>query len=95
MELRHRAGRQLRARPPIEDDVAFEGRDLSGVEIVGTAYGQIDLEALAAADPDLIVTTVYPADSAGTMTRPAPLLRLRAMEQQEQVAEIAPIVAIA
>ncbi len=33
------------------DDVAFEGKDLSDVALVGTSYGEIDLEALAAADP--------------------------------------------
>jgi iron complex transport system substrate-binding protein len=78
----------------IEDDVAFEGKDLSGVEIVGTSYGQLDLEALAAADPDLIVASVYPTDSAGTIDPEAPLYGFESIEQQEQVAEIAPIVAI-
>ena len=79
----------------IEDDVAFEGKDLSGVEIVGTSYGQIDLEALAAADPDLIVASVYPTDSEGTLDADAPLYGFESIEQQEQVAEIAPIVGIA
>ena len=41
----------------IEDDVAFEDKDLDGVGIVGTSYGQIDLEQLAAADPDVIVAS--------------------------------------
>jgi iron complex transport system substrate-binding protein len=79
----------------MEDDVAFEGKDLSGVEIVGTSYGQIDLEALAAAEPDLIVTSVYPTDSEGTLDPDAPLYGFESIEQQEQVAEIAPIVGIA
>jgi iron complex transport system substrate-binding protein len=79
----------------IEDDVAFEGKDLSGVEIVGTSYGQIDLEALAAAEPDLIVASVYPTDSEGTLDADAPLYGFESIEQQEQVAEIAPIVGIA
>ncbi|MGY1737404.1 ABC transporter substrate-binding protein [Geodermatophilus sp. SYSU D00684] len=77
------------------DDVQFEGRDLSGVEIVGESYGQIDLEALAAADPDLIVTTVYPVDSEGTLDDTQPLYGFESLEQQEQVARIAPVVAIA
>ncbi|MGY1833001.1 ABC transporter substrate-binding protein [Geodermatophilus sp. SYSU D01180] len=77
------------------DDVQFEGRDLSGVEIVGESYGQIDLEALAAADPDLIVTTVYPVDSDGTLDDTQPLYGFESLEQQEQVARIAPVVAIA
>ncbi|MGY1781511.1 ABC transporter substrate-binding protein [Geodermatophilus sp. SYSU D01036] len=77
------------------DDVQFEGRDLSGVEIVGESYGQIDLEALAAADPDLIVTTVYPVDSEGTLDDTQPLYGFESLEQQEQVGRIAPVVAIA
>jgi iron complex transport system substrate-binding protein len=77
------------------DDVQFEGRDLSGVDIVGESYGQIDLEALAAADPDLIVTSVYPVDSEGTLDDTQPLYGFESLEQQEQVAQIAPVVAIA
>ncbi|GAB3306047.1 hypothetical protein GCM10027451_12830 [Geodermatophilus aquaeductus] len=77
------------------DDVQFEGRDLSDVDIVGESYGQIDLEALAAADPDLIVTTVYPVDSEGTLDDTQPLYGFESLEQQEQVAQIAPVVAIA
>jgi iron complex transport system substrate-binding protein len=79
----------------IADDVAFEGKDLSDVEVVGTAYGQIDLEALAAADPDVIVTSVYPTDSAGTLDPTEPLYGFESVEQQELVAQIAPIIAIA
>jgi iron complex transport system substrate-binding protein len=78
----------------IEDDVAFEGKDLSGVEIVGTSYGQIDLEQLAAADPDVIVASVYPTDSEGTIDETSPLYGFESIEQQEQVAEIAPIIGI-
>jgi iron complex transport system substrate-binding protein len=79
----------------IEDDVAFEGKDLSGVAVVGTSYGQIDLEALAAADPDVIVASVYPTASAGTLDPDAPFYGFESIEQQEQVAEIAPIIGIA
>ncbi|MGY1642131.1 ABC transporter substrate-binding protein [Geodermatophilus sp. SYSU D00703] len=78
-----------------EEDVAFAGKDLSELAIVGTSYGQIDLEALAAADPDLIVTAVYPIDSAGTIDEAQPMYGFESLEQQEQVAAIAPIVAIA
>ncbi|MBN1094273.1 ABC transporter substrate-binding protein [Blastococcus sp. TML/M2B] len=77
------------------DDVAFEGRDLSDVEILGESYGDIDLEQLAAAAPDVIVTTVYPTDSEGTLDESQPLYGFESVEQQEQVAEIAPIIAIA
>jgi len=78
----------------IEDDVSFEGKDLSGVEIVGTSYGQIDLEQLAAADPDVIVASVYPTDSEGTIDETSPPYGFESIEQQEQVAEIAPIIGI-
>jgi len=77
------------------DDVAFEGRDLADLEIVGGSYGQIDLERLAAADPDVIVTSVYPTDSSATIDESQPLYGFESIQQQEQVAEIAPIVAIA
>ena len=78
-----------------EDDVAFEGRDLSDVAIVGTSYGEIDLEALAAADPDVIVTTIYPDDSSGAIPEDKAGYGFTDMAQQEQVAAIAPIVTIA
>jgi len=42
----------------LEDDVAFEGKDLGDVEQVGTSYGQIDLERLAAARPDVILLDI-------------------------------------
>ncbi|MGY1720453.1 MULTISPECIES: ABC transporter substrate-binding protein [unclassified Blastococcus] len=77
------------------DDVAFEGRDLSDVEIVGETYGQIDLEQLAAADPDLIITSVYPVDSAGTLDPSSPPYGIESPEQLEQLEQIAPVVAIA
>jgi len=79
----------------IADDVAFQGRDLSRVEVVGTSYGEIDLEALAAADPDVIVTTVYPTDPAGTLPADGLLYGFNDVAQQVQVAAIAPIIAIA
>ncbi|MGY1806465.1 ABC transporter substrate-binding protein [Blastococcus sp. SYSU D00669] len=78
-----------------EDDVAFEGKDLGDLAIVGTSYGQIDLEALAAAEPDLIVTSVYPTDAEGTLDPEQPSYGFESIEQQEQVGEIAPVVSIA
>ena len=36
------------------DDVAFEGRDLADLEIVGESYGQIDLERLAVATRQVV-----------------------------------------
>lgn len=77
------------------DDVAFEGRDLSDVEILGESYGSIDLEQLAAAEPDVIITTVYPSDSQGTLDEDEPLYGFESLEQQEQISRIAPIIAVA
>jgi iron complex transport system substrate-binding protein len=78
----------------IAQDKRFAGRDLGGVTELGRAYGQIDLEALAAADPDVIVTHVYPVDAAGTIDPAAPLYGFADRAQQDAVARIAPIVAI-
>ncbi|RBY97001.1 ABC transporter substrate-binding protein [Blastococcus sp. TF02-8] len=78
-----------------EEDVAFEGRDLGDVAIVGTSYGEIDLEALAAADPDVIVTTIYPTDSSGEIPEGTAGYGFNDMAQEEQVAEIAPVIHIA
>jgi iron complex transport system substrate-binding protein len=78
----------------ISQDKRFAGRDLSGVAELGPMYGQIDLEALAAADPDLIVTHAYPVDAAGTIDPNAPLYGFADLAQQEAAARIAPIVAI-
>lgn len=77
------------------EDVAFEGRDLSDAEILGESYGDIDLEQLAAAAPDVIVTTVYPTDSEGTLDESQPLYGFESLDQQEQIGRIAPIIAIA
>jgi len=78
----------------ISKDQRFAGRDVSGVAELGPMYGQIDLEALAAADPDLIVTHAYPVDAEGTIDPQAPLYGFADLAQQEAVARIAPIVAI-
>lgn len=76
------------------DDVAFEGRDLSDVALVGTTYGEIDLEALAAADPDLVVTTVYPTTSDGDIDPEGVPYGFQDLAQLEQVEQIAPVLVI-
>jgi iron complex transport system substrate-binding protein len=78
----------------ISQDTRFADRDLSGVTELGPMYGQIDLEALAAADPDLIVTHAYPVDVAGTIDPDAPLYGFADLAQQEAASRIAPIVAV-
>ena len=78
----------------ISEDRRFGGRELSGVTELGSYYGQIDLEALAAAQPDLIVAHAYPVDAAGTLDPSKPLYGFADLAQQEAVARIAPIVAL-
>lgn len=78
----------------VTQDRRLAGRDLSGVVELGREYGRIDLEALARARPDVIVTNAYPVDQAGTIDPNAPLYGFADLAQQEAAARIAPIVAV-
>ena len=71
-----------------EDDSTFEDLDLSDVEIVGTAYGEINLEALAALAPELIVTTLYDGDT------PDAMYGFKDEAQLAKVKKIAPVVGV-
>jgi iron complex transport system substrate-binding protein len=69
-------------------DSQFEGMDLTKVAEVGGTYGEINLEKLAEARPELIVTSVYSKD-------PKTLLYgFKDESQLKQVRAIAPVVAI-
>ena len=81
-------------RVDVKSDPRFAGYDLSQVKIVGNAYGEIDLEALAEAQPDLIVTAVYPSDRKGTIDAKSPFYGLKDLEQQKKVVAIAPVAAL-
>lgn len=50
---------------PLDDNPQLRGVDVSGMESVGQAFHEIDVEAVAATEPDLIVTTLYPPDEVG------------------------------
>lgn len=78
----------------MKDDSSFAGRDLAGVEEVGRTYGEIDVEALAATRPDLVVTHVYPSSSGTRLTGKEVLYGFADQTQVESVRRIAPIVAI-
>lgn len=78
----------------LQDDQRFTGLDTSGITQVGTSYGEINLEKLAAAKPDLIVADVYPIDEKGTIDKRQPDYGFKNLEQQKQVAQIAPIVTL-
>jgi iron complex transport system substrate-binding protein len=81
-------------RYDVKTDSRFSGYDLTGVTVVGNAYGEIDLEALAAAEPDLIVTGIYPSDRDGTIDSTQPYYGFKDLEQQKKLEAIAPIVTI-
>jgi iron complex transport system substrate-binding protein len=80
-------------RYQLDQDANFADRDTSGVTVVGSTYGEIDLEALAGLAPDLLVVPGYPADSSGTLGEQ--LFSFTDQAQQDAAAKIAPIVAIA
>jgi iron complex transport system substrate-binding protein len=54
------------ADQPVESDPQLRGLDLDGIEIVGEEWGVINLEAVAAARPDLIVSEWWPVEEAYT-----------------------------
>ena len=80
-------------RYQLDQDLNFADRDTSGVTVLGTTYGEIDLEALAGLAPDLLVVPGYPNDSSGELT--GSLFSFADQAQQDSAAKIAPIVAIA
>lgn len=49
---------------PLEDTKALDGLDVSGIEILGETWGQIDAEKAAQLDPDLIVSGYWTTESA-------------------------------
>ncbi|HEY0259351.1 MAG TPA: ABC transporter substrate-binding protein [Lacisediminihabitans sp.] len=81
-------------RVPVKTDSRFAGYDLSKTTIVGNSYGEIDLEKLAAAKPDLIVTGIYPTDRKGTLDTTQPDYGINDLEQQKQLQAIAPIATV-
>ena len=52
------------ADQPIADDPALKGLDLTGIEIVGQEWGVINVEKVAALEPDLILAEWWPLESA-------------------------------
>lgn len=75
------------AGSPLEDSTLLEGVDLEGIESLGEVYGEINLERLAALEPDLIVTAFNPDQ--------APVLfGFKDDAQQKKAAAFAPILAI-
>ena len=46
----------------VADAKALQGLDLSGIEIIGQAWGEVDIEKAAALEPDLIIGEYWPLD---------------------------------
>lgn len=70
------------------DDPTFEDLDLSETQVIGTTYGEINLEELAALQPDLVVTTTYEGDT------PDEMYGFKDKAQLAKVKEIAPVVGV-
>lgn len=49
---------------PVKDDPSLRGLDLTGIEILGEAWGEIDIEKLAAVQPDIIIAEYWPLEKA-------------------------------
>ena len=49
---------------PIAEAKALQGLDLTGIEILGEAWGEINVEKVAALKPDLIIAEWWPLDNA-------------------------------
>lgn len=47
----------------VADAKALQGLDLAGIEIIGQAWGEVDIEKAAALEPDLIVAEYWPLES--------------------------------
>ncbi|WP_225232215.1 ABC transporter substrate-binding protein [Klenkia terrae] len=80
-------------------DVASDPRfaeypEAADIPVVGNGYGEINLEALAATQPDVIVVGLYPEDREGTLDLDGPRYGLADVEQQQQLEAIAPIITV-
>ena len=79
---------------PMADEPGYEGKDTSEVVEVGRAYGEINVESLAAARPDIIVVTHYPTARGKELDPDGLYYGFKDLAQQKSVAAIAPLVVI-
>ena len=70
---------------PVAEDKSLAGLDLTGIEIVGEAWGEIDVEKVAALKPDLIIAEYWPLDDAWSG------LEGDANSPSQQIVKIAPL----
>lgn len=76
------------ADEPVKTDANLKDLDLTGIEILGEAWGKIDVEKAAALRPDLIVADWWPAEKAHSG------LEEGVDEKSKKLTELAPIVGI-
>jgi iron-desferrioxamine transport system substrate-binding protein len=76
------------ADEPVDTDLALRDLDLDGIEIVGQEWGVVNVEAVAALQPDLIVAEWWPVEEAYSGLEDA------ASTDPEVVRAIAPIVGV-
>jgi iron complex transport system substrate-binding protein len=69
-----------------KDNKNLEGYDLSGIEVLGTEWGEVDVEKAAALDPDLIVADWWPAEKAYSG------LEEGVKAKSKKLAELAPVI---
>jgi iron complex transport system substrate-binding protein len=50
------------ADSPVAEAKALQGLDLTGIEIIGTTWGEVDIERAAALAPDLVIAEWWPLD---------------------------------
>ncbi|MFI8566226.1 ABC transporter substrate-binding protein [Rhodococcus sp. NPDC078407] len=70
-----------------ESSIPLRGLDLDGIESVGQAYGDIDVEQVAALDPDVIITGWYAGDAYGG-------LGLDTSDLAKNLEQVAPFLAV-
>ena len=51
------------ADSPVADAKALQGLDLSGIEIIGQSWGEVDIEKAAALAPDIIIAEFWPLET--------------------------------
>ena len=74
------------ADTPIEEDPGLRDLDLSGIEILGETWGEIDVAKAATLNPDLIVADWWPLDEAHSGVEEG------VKEESKKIAELAPMV---
>ena len=75
------------ADTPVDADLALQDVDLDGIEIVGEEWAVINVEAVAALDPDLIVSEWWPVEEGYTGMEDG--------TNHDTMSEIAPVVGVA